>query len=348
MIYQNNVADGFGDIMRLNEIATLIQTSFSRSSLEKAEELLTWTERKLLYMNIKRWFEKLIEQSRMNETKITLQVSSKTLPQNYNFYHDPNFAEIKLVYAPVIKIIHRWLVVSEDWGDHPIIFSIMLICNKILRFDCYRTPVAKILSGLEATLDRLEEYEKIASKKLNSFQDQINTTKLLIIRYRKLQIISWKQMMNSKHETALVDDFDSFIGLTYALNTEIAKDTDIEYDKIFNAVDMYIRNSNLSQFQNRLLHLRIIKDQMESIGKIGSYHVIHFVYTYYKLFQQHYDDVMKELQNETETKIKTIVDVSKWSVQKFKTVSFSIYLNLSIVSYWQCLQTTKQNIKQVF
>ena len=63
---------------------------------------------------------------------------------------------------------------------------------------------------------------------------------------------------------------------------------------------------------------------MESIGKIGSYHVIHFVYTYYKLFQQHYDDVMKELQNETETKIKTIVDVSKWSVQKFKTVSFSI------------------------
>ena len=54
MIYQKNVADGFGDIMRLNEIATLIQTSFSRSSLEKAEELLTYTERKLLYMNIKR------------------------------------------------------------------------------------------------------------------------------------------------------------------------------------------------------------------------------------------------------------------------------------------------------
>lgn len=256
----------------------------------------------------------------MNETKITLQVSSKYLPENYNFYYDPNFTELKLVYAPLIKIIHRCLVLSEDWGDHPILVDVMLISNKVLGLDCYKTPIAKILSGLEAILVKLEEYEKIASR-FNSLIEQISTTKLLIIRYRKLQILSWKQMMNSKHESALVEDFDSFICLTYALNTEIMNEDGVNYDKIFDAADLYIRDSNLSQFNNRLLHLHIIKDQMDSIGKKGACNVIHFVYTYYTLFKVHYDDVMKKLQTETETKIKTVVDVSKWSVQKFRTVS---------------------------
>lgn len=170
-------------------------------------------------------------------------------------------------------------------------------------------------------LEKLEEYEKIASKKFNSFQDQINSVKLLIVRYRKLQIISWRQMMNSKHETALVDDFDSFIRLVYALNTAVSVEGNAEYDKIFNAVDLYIRDSNLSQFKNRLLHLHIVKDQMESSNKKGASNVIHFVHSYYSMLKPVFEEVMKQLQTETETKIKTIVDVSKWSVQKFRTVS---------------------------
>ena len=150
--------------------------------------------------------------------------------------------------------------------------------------------------------------------------DQIITCKLLIIRYRKIQIVSWKQMMHSKLEKALIDDYDNFIHLTYALNTEIIKPTDIEYDKVFDAVDMYIRDSNLSQFNNRLLHLNILRDQMDGIGKKGVSNILHFVYMYYKQMQTKHADVMKELQKETEEKIKTVVDVSKWSVQKFKTV----------------------------
>ena len=150
--------------------------------------------------------------------------------------------------------------------------------------------------------------------------DQIITCKLLIIRYRKIQIVSWKQMMHSKLEKALIDDYDNFIHLTYALNTEVIKPTDIEYDKVFDAVDMYIRDSNLSQFNNRLLHLNILRDQMDGIGKKGVSNILHFVYMYYKQMQTKHADVMKELQKETEEKIKTVVDVSKWSVQKFKTV----------------------------
>ena len=54
MKFQKDVTDGYADIMRINEITELIQTSFTQSSLEKAEELLTQSERKMMYMNIKR------------------------------------------------------------------------------------------------------------------------------------------------------------------------------------------------------------------------------------------------------------------------------------------------------
>ena len=269
-------------IENFQEIIILLNELLSRSANWKTEESLSSSETKILYLKIKKWFEALIEESKMNETKITLQVSSKDLPENYNFYEDPNFSEIKLVYAPMIKIIHRCLVLLEDWGDHPILVDAIAYCNKVLSFHWYLAPLQKVLTGLELILGKLQEYQKIACK-LNTVQDHINTVKLLIIRYRKIQIISWKHMMNSKLEIALVEDFDNFIWLTYALNTEVVKDTEIEYDKVFDAVDLYIRDSNLSQFSNRLLHLNILRDQMDSIGKKGISNILHFVYMWLKI-----------------------------------------------------------------
>lgn len=231
----------------------------------------------------------------------------------------------------------------EDWGDNPILVDIVTYCNKILSFHCYLTPLQKVLTGLELILQRLIEYhqnmrgksstkavkinrvtiksEPEVERKINSVFDQIHTCKLLIIRYRKIQIVSWKQMMHSKLEKALIDDYDNFIHLTYALNTEVIKQTDVDYDKIFDAVDLYIRDSNLSQFNNRLLHLNILRNQMDTINKRGVSNILHFVYMYYHQLQDKHKTVMHELQSETETKIKTVIDVSKWSVQKFETVS---------------------------
>lgn len=317
------VSDSAILIEKFQELSTLLKQMFSRQAVEKLEESLTNTETKMLNLKIKKCFEALIEESKMSDTKITLQVSSKDFPENYNFYEDPYFTEIKLVYAPMIKIIHRCLVLLEDWGDHPILVDAITYCNKILSFHCYQTPLQKVLTGLELVLQKLNEYSKIACK-LNSVQDQINTCKLLIIRYRKIQIVSWRHMMHSKLEHALVDDYDNFIHLTYALNTEVIKESDIEYDKIFDAVDLYIRDSNLSQFNNRLLHLNILRDQMDTIQKKGVSNVLHFVYMYYSYLQEKHRSVMLALQNETETKIRTIVDVSKWSVQKFETVSIHL------------------------
>jgi len=320
---------------KFEEISEMIKIMYSKQSIGKFEQSLTNTETKILNLRIRKCLDALIAESKMSETKVTLKVTSKDFPDNYNFYEDPYFTEIKLVYAPLIKIGNLCEELLEERGEHPLLEDLVLYCKKMLSFHCYMTPLQKILTGLEIILQKMAGYLSVCAynkhETTKRLQDQVNTCKLLIIRFRKIQITSWKQMMNSKLEKALVEDYDNFIHLTYALNTEVIKTEDIEYDKIFDAVDMYIRDSNLSQFNNRLLHLNILRDQMDAIGRKGVSNVIHFVYMYYCQLKDKHKEIMKTLQNETETKIKTLIDVSKWSVQKFETVRF---YHLPLVNRW--------------
>lgn len=44
----------------------------------------------------------------------------------------------------------------------------------------------KLLTGMEMILNKLEEWEQFASKKLNSCENEIIQLKQLVIRYRKI------------------------------------------------------------------------------------------------------------------------------------------------------------------
>jgi len=53
----------------------------------------------------------------------------------------------------------------------------------------------KLLTGLELLLNKLEEWEVYASKSLNSTTAEMTLIKQLIIRYRKIQILSWRNLL---------------------------------------------------------------------------------------------------------------------------------------------------------
>lgn len=57
------------------------------------------------------------------------------------------------------------------------------------------TPLMKLLTGLELLLNKLEEWEVYASKSLNSCTAEMTLLKQLIIRYRKIQILSWRNLL---------------------------------------------------------------------------------------------------------------------------------------------------------
>jgi hypothetical protein len=78
--------------------------------------------------------------------------------------------------------------VIRDEYESPLLNESIFLANYIITcFNADQTPLMKILTTLEFLLSKLEEWENTyASKRLNSVEANINTIKMLIIRYRKL------------------------------------------------------------------------------------------------------------------------------------------------------------------
>jgi midasin (ATPase involved in ribosome maturation) len=63
----------------------------------------------------------------------------------------------------------------------------MFLANYMLTlFSVKKTPLMKILTGLEMVINKLDEWEIYASKNINSCDEQMLLLKQLIIRYRKI------------------------------------------------------------------------------------------------------------------------------------------------------------------
>ena len=106
-----------------------------------------------------------------------MNVADVKLQETYNFYHDPLPHEVRLVYDPIMKLMIRIKNILADW-ESPILNDALFLCNFIIT-DCKpkRTPVMKILTGLELILNKLEEWEVYASKSLNSTDHEMTLLK---------------------------------------------------------------------------------------------------------------------------------------------------------------------------
>jgi midasin (ATPase involved in ribosome maturation) len=207
----------------------------------------------------------------------------------------------------------------DEFGQNPIIDDIVSIAHHILHLNIHATPLMQALTSLELLLGKLETYEKIASKSLNSLQEQIVLVKQLIIRYRKIQILSWKNLMASEINSCIKDDYANFISLSFALNSVTE-----EREQVFQTLDLYLRTSNIAQFENRLVHLQIIEEQSRTLKNRMIENLANFVRRYYAQFVPTLTEEKRDLEQKAKEKIQTLVDVSKWSVQKFTIIKSNI------------------------
>ena len=84
-------------------------------------------------------------------------------------------------------------------------------------FNTKTTPLMKMLTGLELLLEKLEEWQAYASKRLNSCLEEMNSIKQLIIRYRKIQILSWRNLLNHRRIKMVKEDFQHCIRLLHTV-----------------------------------------------------------------------------------------------------------------------------------
>ena len=233
----------------------------------------------------------------------------------------------------------------------------------------------KLLTSMEFLLTKLEEWETTyASRRLNSVEAEINTLKMLIIRYRKIQILSWRNLLAWRKDKMVRDDVMDCCRLAHTLErqvydlqmyknkknkgaqrrvvvksatdkkgqkmkvdnsviqerTVIVKDDEAEQSveaKMFELLDLFMRDSSLGVYQSRLIFLIFLKNhfafklksqrQCPEIVQMRLEKVINilaFVHTYYGQFKDKLNKTVERLDSAARTKVKTLIDVSKWTV----------------------------------
>ena len=224
----------------------------------------------------------------------------------------------------------------------------------------------KILTGLELVLNKLEEWEVYASRSLNSCQNEMTLLKQLIIRYRKIQILSWRNLLQWKKTEMMHEDFrENFLRLAHTLERQVfdrqyyiinqgVKGQQSVESKIMEVLDLFIRDSSLGQFQARLSFLELLLEHFKAKAKVffgadkvkdslitktviprslreqmlgrltATLNILEFVSSYYGQFRERLHSTIARLDANAREKIKTLIDVSKWTVQKFAQVKNNI------------------------
>jgi len=106
-----------------------------------------------------------------------MNISELKLPEAYNFYHDPIPTEARLLFNPLAKIQERVGEILKEY-ESPLLNEVLFLSNYMMvTFNTKTTPLMKMLTGMELLLEKMDEWECYASKRLNSCQDEINTIK---------------------------------------------------------------------------------------------------------------------------------------------------------------------------
>ena len=183
--------------------------------------------------------------------------------------------------------------------ESPILNDLIFLTNYMLTtFNTQTTPLMKLLTGMELLLEKLGEWDSYSSRKLNSCHDETQHIKQLIIRYRKLQILSWRNLLTHRRLKMVREDFQDCVRLLHTIERQIfdtnmyrparqgeparrgrrraanssknlivKRKSEQEENRvelqIFELIDLFIRDSCLGVFESRLKFLQIVSENLE-------------------------------------------------------------------------------------
>lgn len=215
------------------------------------------------------WFDDLQAyltfQLHENKLKQVMNISDVQLSTSFNFYHTPLPHECKLIYQPLVQLQMRLRdIIIRDGYESPLLNESLFLANYMLScFNVEVTPLMKILTCMDFLLSKLEEWEgTYASKRLNSVETEINSLKLLVIRFRKIQILSWRNLLNWKREQLIKEDFINSVRLAHTVTKQVFEGTE-DVVRILDVCDLFVRDSTLGTYKPRLEFVNILKKHLQ-------------------------------------------------------------------------------------
>jgi midasin len=101
--------------------------------------------------------------------------------------------EAFLMQQPLSGMSHRLIQLLEEWPEHPLLLQLLAIVERLLGLPL-SVPLKQALTGLELLLARAQVWEETAAKHV-SLKQQLAAVAGLATRWRKLELASWKGLL---------------------------------------------------------------------------------------------------------------------------------------------------------
>jgi midasin len=240
--------------------------------------------------------------------------------ENYDFYNDSNINEA----CKVIDVLNNYSKKLETcllkWPEHSVLQNLKTICHRIISFPI-TSPIMKLLTGLELLLIKSDDWQKWASKEF-SLKDSMDLIISLIVRWRKLELNSWNQLLSlectkaKKRSTELWFHLWSNIYEHLWVADSSAFSSTIS-DDILSCLNDFCLQSTIGEFEMRLEMLRcfhslLTHTKLNTHQSNNLQRIVWNVHAYYKqyivLIQSKLHDIEKPIAKE----LKEYVKIATW------------------------------------
>jgi midasin (ATPase involved in ribosome maturation) len=258
----------------------------------------------------------VVAKDRLNAIENPLEITNET----YDFYNDSNINEA----CKVIDVLNSYSKKLENclikWPEHSVLQNLKTICHRIISFPI-TSPIMKLLTGLELLLIKSDDWQKWASKEF-SLIDPMDLIISLIVRWRKLELNSWNQLLSlesikaKKRSTELWFHLWSNIyqNVRTADNSELSSTLSVD---ILSCLNDFCLQSTIGEFEMRLEMLRCFHSLLSHM-KLRTHQsnilqrIVWNVNAYYKQYLQLVQSKLHDIEKPIAKDLKEYVKIATW------------------------------------
>lgn len=236
----------------------------------------------------------------------------------FSIYERSNLFEMSKAVDSILRLNSKILDLLENWPDNPVLLQIKDISDRILGFD-FRVPLIKVLVGFDLLMTKAQEWENYASK-VYSLSEELASISEIIIRWRKMEIECWKDLLNSQERNYSSRVNSSWLQI-YITLTSVPKNPDYDYYRqILEGINDFMTLATAGDFSRRLKMVQAIANQLEECSMetqskqvdpgLGSY--IWNFYSYYSQFEPFVINYVQRHRKPLEKELREFVKLATW------------------------------------
>ncbi|ODV86523.1 hypothetical protein CANARDRAFT_27715 [[Candida] arabinofermentans NRRL YB-2248] len=252
----------------------------------------------------------IISQLHSSIQSFTESADSKDL-DFYSGYSTYETRKAGIVVSKLQTAVHGLL---KQWPEHATLQYLFRICSEFLEFPSV-TPVYRLLTKVEQVYTFIGEWEKYAHSGV-SLKTHLESIAALIVSWRKLELVSWKQVFVNEDKAIerkmgkwWFHLFESIIlpatqGEFYGGDNEV---------RVVSAINVFLSQTSYGEFHHRLNLLNAFVEHVHLLAPESPiYDSLLNVISFYKQFKPMVDDSVAAGKKKLEKDVKEIILLASW------------------------------------